>query len=132
MFAKYLILAVTLCERMYVSYNESTFNFQHPIFIKRTLLKIFHSTKCLRTPFGLLACVCKFYLRRRKFGQNRIFLVLWESSENQFVRPKEQGRQNLRKLFEISPPPLEKILDLLLILQLDQLTRAKISYHDRT
>ena len=44
----------------------------------------------------------KICLRCRKFGRNRVFLVLWESSENQFSRH--------RKNFE-NTPPFEKILD---------------------
>ena len=35
------------------------------------------------------------------------FLVLQESSENQFGQPKKTGRQNFLKI----RPPLEKILD---------------------
>ena len=38
------------------------------------------SKKWLKTPF--LACFSEFWLRRRKFDQNEVFLVLWESSEN--------------------------------------------------
>ena len=38
------------------------------------------------TPFlGFFSKIC---LRRRKFGQIRVFIVVWESSENQFGRPK--------------------------------------------
>ena len=37
--------------------------------------------------------------------------MLWESSKNQFGRPKKKGRQNFRIFLKISPPPLEKILD---------------------
>ena len=36
------------------------------------------------------ACVLKTYLRRRKFGQYRVFIVVWETSENQFGRPKKR------------------------------------------
>ena len=53
----------------------------------------------------------------RNLGQNRDFLVLSESSKNQFGRPKER-RQNFQNCFENPeppppppPPPLEKILD---------------------
>ena len=52
-------------------------------------------------------------LRRRKFGQNRVFLLLWESSENQSVRPKKKVDQIFCKFAPPPPPPppLEKILD---------------------
>ena len=41
------------------------------------------SIKCLKMPF--LAVFFKINcLRRRNFGQNQVFVVLWESSENQF------------------------------------------------
>ena len=39
-------------------------------------------------------------VRRRKLGQNRDFLVFWESSKNQFGRPKKK----VDKIFEKSPP----------------------------
>ena len=39
------------------------------------------SINCLKTPFS----VCFF----EKFGQNRVFVVLWEGSENQSGRPKK-------------------------------------------
>ena len=48
------------------------------------------SKKCPKTAF--LTCFLKDFLRRRKFGQNSIFLVLYESFENQFGRPKENPR----------------------------------------
>ena len=38
----------------------------------------------------------KICLRRRKFGQNRVFTVICESSENQFGRPKKRSRQNFQ------------------------------------
>ena len=38
----------------------------------------------------------KLCLRHRKFGHNRVFLVLWESSENQFGRPKKSRQNFLR------------------------------------
>ena len=45
----------------------------------------------------------KTCLRRIKFGQNGAFIVIWESSENQFGRPKK-----IDKIFEnfskIRPP----------------------------
>ena len=57
-----------------------------------------------RTPFW--PAFSKFCLRRRNFGQNRVFVLLWKSSQNQFGRPKK-SRQNVRKFFE-NPPPREK------------------------
>ena len=62
------------------------------------------SKKCLKTPF-LASFFSKSGLRRRQFGQNRGKTVLWESSKNQFGRPKKKGRQNFRKFFENPPPP---------------------------
>ena len=64
--------------------------------------------KCPKTAF--LTVFSKICLRRRKFSQNRGKTVLWESSKNQFGRPKKKGSQNFGKFFE-NPPPLEKILD---------------------
>ena len=49
--------------------------------------------------------VSKICLWRR---QNRVFLVLWESSENQFNRPKKRSTK-LSIFFENLP--FEKILD---------------------
>ena len=51
------------------------------------------------------------YLRRRKFGQNSVFLVLKESSENQFGRPKKKVLKFFENFLKIRPTPLEKILD---------------------
>ena len=52
----------------------------------------------------------KFCLWRKKCGQNRDKTVLWESSKNQFDRPKKVDK--FSKFFENPPPPpLEKILD---------------------
>ena len=63
------------------------------------------SKKCLKTPFWpvfqMFACGAEF------FFQNRVFLVLWESSEFHFARPKK-GRQNFRSFFE-NPPLSRKI-----------------------
>ena len=61
----------------------------------------------------LLAFFFKFCLRRRKFGQNRNKTVLWESSKNQFGRPKkmmiiEEADKIFKIFFENPPPPLEK------------------------
>ena len=64
--------------------------------------------KCLKTLF--LACFSKFCLQRRKFGQNRDKTVLWESSKNQFGRPKKRSTK-FSKFYWKSASPLEKILD---------------------
>ena len=61
----------------------------------------------------------KFRTRRRKFGEHRVFIVICESSEDQFDRPKKKKRSiKFRKFFENAtfpppaPPPtvVEKIL----------------------
>ena len=57
--------------------------------------------------FGLV--FSKLCLRRRKIGQNRVFLLLWKSLENQFDRSKKKSTE-FSEIFE-SLPPLEKILD---------------------
>ena len=44
-----------------------------------------------RVPF----CTTLRYLRRRKFDQKRVFLVLWESSENQFGRPPRENPRSV-------------------------------------
>ena len=51
------------------------------------------------------ACFFLFCLRRRNFGQNWVFLVLWESSENQygrrfcvFLSPVQMDRQWLETI----------------------------------
>ena len=43
------------------------------------------SKNCLKTPF-LVRFFSKFCLRSRKFGQNSVCLVLWESLENKLGR----------------------------------------------
>ena len=45
--------------------------------------------------------------RAQKFRQNRGKTRLWESSKNQFGRPKKKGRQNFGKFFANPPPPRE-------------------------
>ena len=40
---------------------------------------------------------------RKKMGQNG-FIVILESSENQFVRPTKKGRQSFRVYLKIRPP----------------------------
>ena len=44
----------------------------------------------------------KNYLRRRKIDQSRVFIVIWESSENQFGRPKKmfESQHDLCSFFE--------------------------------
>ena len=74
-----------------------------PIYAKNAIFWSKFSKKCLKTLF--LASFSKFCLRPRKFDQNRVCLMLWNSSENQFGRPQKKGRQSFRKLFENPPPP---------------------------
>ena len=45
-----------------------------------------------------------------KFGHYRVVRVIWESSENQFGRPKKRSTQILIFL-KIRPPPLKKFLE---------------------
>ena len=74
---------------------------------------IFLSTffkKCPKTAF--LTVFSEICLRRRKFSQNGGKKVLWESSKNQFGRPKKKKVVKIFDFFlKIRPPPLEKILD---------------------
>ena len=44
---------------------------------------------CLKTTF--LACFFKNLPEAQKFGQYRVFVLLWESSENQFVRLRKRS-----------------------------------------
>ena len=46
-----------------------------------------------------------------KIYQNKVLIVIWESSENQFGRPRKICRQNFWSFSENVPQPLEKILD---------------------
>ena len=51
----------------------------------------------------------KIRLRRRKFSQNRGKTVLWESSKNQFGRPKKKKVvEILENFLKIHPPPSRK------------------------
>ena len=71
-------------------------------------VKIFQN--CPKTAF--LTVFSKICLRRRKFSQSRAKTVLWESSKNQFGRPKKKKKvvKILENFLKIRPP-LEKILD---------------------
>ena len=53
----------------------------------------------------------KFGPRRTEFGHDRVFLVLWEISKNQFGRPGKNVEKNFLKLFQNPHPPIGKILD---------------------
>ena len=53
----------------------------------------------------------KICLRRRKFCQSRGKTVFWESSKNQFGRPKKKAVKIFDFFLKIRPP-LEKILDM--------------------
>ena len=60
---------------------------------------------------AFLACFfLKICLRLKKFGRSRVFVVLSESSENQFGRPKKKISKIFKTFFKIPTPP-EKILD---------------------
>ena len=54
---------------------------------------------------AFLTVFSKIFLRRRKFCQNRRKTVLWESSKNQFGRPKK--KKKVVKIFRKSAPPRE-------------------------
>ena len=49
------------------------------------------SKKCPKTAFLTVFFFSKNCLRRRKFSKNRVKTVLWESSKNQFGRPKKRS-----------------------------------------
>ena len=59
--------------------------------------------KCPKTAF--LTVFSKICLRRRKFSQNRGKTVLWESTKNQFVRPKKKVVKIFEFFLKITPPP---------------------------
>ena len=69
---------------------------KNAIFLVKNLQKV--STN------AILACFFKICPRRRIFGQNRDFLMLCESSENQFARPKRKV-DKISNFFENAPPP---------------------------
>ena len=72
---------------------------------KRYFLSKFFK-KCPKTAF--LTFFSKNCLRRRKLCQNRGKTVLWESSKNQFGRPKKKKRSSkFWKIFWKSAPPRE-------------------------
>ena len=75
---------------------------------KRDFLSKFFE-KCPKTAF--LTSFSTICLRRRKFCQNRGKTVLWESSKNQFGRPKKKVVKFFEFFLKIRPHPLEKILD---------------------
>ena len=72
--------------------------------------------------------------RRRKLGQNRVFILVWESSENQFGRTKKKFDKIFKNCFKVRPPPLEKFLDplawLIPIITLAPIIRREI-YHGK-
>ena len=49
----------------------------------------------------------KICLRCRNVSQSRLFIVFWESAENQFDRPKK-GWKKISIFFFENPPPFEK------------------------
>ena len=70
------------------------------------LVKFFEKKVPKNAFFGLFLSK---WLRRRKFIQNRVLILICESSENQFGRPKKR----VDKFFDFikNPPLLEKILN---------------------
>ena len=46
-----------------------------------------------------------FACSARKFDQNRVFLMLWESSENHFGRPKKKVDKIFKNFLKSAPPP---------------------------
>ena len=52
----------------------------------------------------------KFACGAETFGQTRVLIAFWESSDNQFGRPKKRSTQ-FSKFFWKSAPPLEKFQD---------------------
>ena len=64
--------------------------------------------KCPKTAF--LTVFLKICLRRRNFCQSRAKTVLWESSKNQFGRPKKKKKvvKILENFSKIRPPPSRK------------------------
>ena len=79
------------------------------IFLKAPSAPIYTNFEGERAAFWLF--FSKICLRRRKFSQSRGKTVLWESSKNQFGRPKKKVVKILEIFLKIRPPPLEKILD---------------------
>ena len=72
------------------------------IFLKAPLAPIYTNFEGERAPKKT-----RFFCQNfSKSAQNRGKTVLWESSKNQFGRPKKKkGRQNFGKFFENPPPP---------------------------
>ena len=60
------------------------------------LVKIF---KIVQKKTLLWTFLSKFCLRRRNFGQNRVFLLVWEISENQFDRAEKKTFDKISKNF---------------------------------
>ena len=100
-----------LCKVMFIFYYNTVFRVTLFEFLTMIFTPQPHKffKNCPKTAF--LTVFSKICLRRTKFSQSRGKTVLWESSKNQFGRPKKKkSRQNFGKFFE-NPPPLEKILD---------------------
>ena len=57
------------------------------------------------TKNAFLACFSKTCLRRKKFDQNGVFIVVWESSENLFCRPKNKVNKICEFFLKILDPP---------------------------
>ena len=65
------------------------------------------SKKSLKTLLGFFGL---FFFQSFACGAEILAKMLWENSQNQFVRPEKKGRQKFRKIFENphhppAPPP---------------------------
>ena len=78
-------------------------NFEGGARVEKThfLVKIFQKVS-RNAFFGLF--LKKFDCGAESFLQNRVLLLIYESSENQMSRPKKKGQENFRK----TPPPPRK------------------------
>ena len=76
--------------------DEKTQSFGQSFPSKKSLKKRF-----LDRFFSIICLPC------RKFGQNRVFLVIWESSDNQFGRPNKRSTKFSIYLSKIRPAPRE-------------------------
>ena len=61
-----------------------------------------------KVPKNAFLAFFKICLRRRTFYQIKVFIVVWESSEKQFGRPKKKV-DKIFKFFSENPPPTRQI-----------------------
>ena len=78
-------------------------NFEGGVLAEKTLFFGQNFPKSAEKSLFLSVFFSKFCLRRRKIWPNQGLLVLWESSENQFGRPKKRSTKFLKY-----PPPSRK------------------------